>query len=252
MSFTPYTSTVRFHSPLGTAWEQYLADMQAVFTPTRWKGDGTEPVVIIAMGSGSDWSTMFHPDLITPVVRAVLAAGAAAAVSPFGGDLYANPTARTAMTALVDHCTGPAVGAAPAVGWFGFSMGGQSALVWAGHHRDRTAFVTAAAPLVDVTAIAGSPALDAAYPGGWTEVAHGADTNPITLAAAGAYTDLPITCAYSTDDTLITPTAVHTFAATAGPAATTIAVGALGHDWPTATHPDTLHALTTHLERIRP
>lgn len=246
MSFVPYTSSIRFGLPLGSPRESYLASMQAIFTPTGWKGDGSRPVVVIAMGSGSEWSTIFHPDLVTPIVRTILATGAAVACSPFGGDLYANPDARTAMTALVDYCTGPALGAAPKVGWFGFSMGGQSALVWSGQHPERSRFVVAAAPLVDVRSIDGAAGLEAAYPGGWTQAAHGATSNPATIADTGAYSGIPIALTYSSDDPVIPPSTVTSFAAASG--ATAVTVGALGHDWPIATHPATLAALTSMLE----
>lgn len=241
MSFVPYTSSIRFGLPLGSPWESYLASMQAIFTPTGWKGDGTETMVLFSMGSGSNWNSCFEKDLVTPIVRTILATGAGVAVSPFGGDMYGNATAMTQITNLADYVTGPDVRAHPKLGLAGFSMGGQNVLAWAGNNPARTAFVWGAAPLVDVGAYDGVPQLEAAYEGGWDEATYGAVSNPKTMAAAGKYAGLQMKIAYSSNDPVLSPASTIAFAAAVG--TVPINLGPLGHDWNVPNSPEAIGAL---------
>lgn len=241
--FVSYKSEIRFGLPLGTEWVAYLASMQAIFTPTEWQGDGSKPLLMYSMGSGSTWETMFNLDLVNPAIRTALAAGCAVVVSPFGGDQFGNATARNLMTNAFDYCRAN-VGVGPKAILAGFSMGSLNALNWAGNNPTKTKSIWVAGPLCDIESFitsGGKSAMDAAYGATWTEAAFGATSNPKTMATAGKYNGIPIKIMYSSNDPVLAPATALAFGVQLGSPA--INLGALGHDWNIANAPKSIAAL---------
>jgi dienelactone hydrolase len=100
------------------------------------------------------------------------------------------------------------------------SMGGTAAIAWAAANPtqvDRVAMMIPVINLLDVrNSSAYQSAIDAAYGGAYSEATYGAAHNPLTIAAAGKLSGIPIQLWYGATDTLCKPEYALQFAAAAG------------------------------------
>lgn len=247
-AFVPYRSNVNYALQLGAEWGQFLKSTQAVFTPTNWQADGTEPMMLFGMGSGSNWETIFNSDIMMPIIRTVLAQGGGIAVGVFGGDGFANPGTQSQMTTLADKVVNK-FNCHPKLLTGGFSMGALNALAWAGNNPERVRGIWATGPLVDLSTFDGVDVLESAYPpDGWTPDMR-PTTDPFHMADAGRYVGMDIRIAYSGDDPVVSPQSVRDFGLKVNK--DTVNLGNIGHDWTIPNHPTALRMLGDLVRKFR-
>ena len=178
-------------------------------TPT-----GTSMGVLYCHGAGGPARQALEP-AFAPVLNALASAGHPVLSCDLGGlATWGNDVvlARMGTAKAYLHAT---LGARPGkILLVGASMGGLSALVWAKNNPTLTAGVIGIVPVSDVTDMHTNnrqglrASIDSAYPGGWSEAAHGATRNPVTVAAAGAYADVPMLLISAQSDTTVLPSTV--------------------------------------------
>lgn len=102
----------------------------------------------------------------------------------------------------------------------GQSMGGLGALVWAAANPtlvDRIVLVIPVLNLLDVRNNSSyGPEIDVAYGGSYSEATHGPTHNPLTMALAGKFANIPIQMWYGDADVLCKPEYSVAFANAAG------------------------------------
>ncbi|QGJ95808.1 esterase [Gordonia phage EMoore] len=214
-----------------------------VAAPRRWRGDGSRVALVLAEGYTNDPAVTFRPGQLQPVVDAVTAAGFLVVNSQLGGNAFGNTTAQARIEVLIAFARAT-YGAHPGkVAIAGFSMGAMNVLSWAGTTDDDVACAHVWCPATDQAWMHGlpqwAPALDAAYDGWTTEDRAGHD--PLTLAQAGAYDEIPLRVEYASDDATIPAARVQAFAAAAG--VTAHDLGAGGHEYTQTRKPSSLAAL---------
>lgn len=125
------------------------------------------------------------------------------------------------------------------VALLGGSMGGLNALVWAAANPTLVSCIVTVIPVIDLNDVVtgnrggyGSTA-SAAYSGGWSQAVYGATHNPLTMASAGRYAQIPILAFYGTADLLCLPSKLLEFAAAVGSSVTLVPIAGLGHSYDT-------------------
>ncbi|AYR02833.1 hypothetical protein J1765_gp25 [Gordonia phage Gaea] len=207
-------------------------EVVTVAAPRRWRADGSRVALVLAEGYTNDPLVMYRPAQLQPVVEAVTAAGFLVVNAQLGVNAFGNDLAQQRIDALVEFARSE-YGADPdRVALAGFSMGAMNVLSWAGTTDDEVALVHVWCPATDQAWMyaqpSWAPALDTAYDGEWT-TADLAGHDPLTLAQAGAYADVPLRVEYATDDATIPAARVEAFAAAAGVTARDLGTG--GHDY---------------------
>lgn len=143
-------------------------------------------------------------------------------LSPDLGGLstWGNDTLISRMTAAKEVLYGVPNVRTGKVKLLGQSMGGLGALVWAAANPtlvDRIVLVIPVLNLKDVRDYSNyGPEIDAAYGGAYVEATHGLTHNPLTMAAAGKFKNIPIQMWYGDRDALCRPEFSVQFAALAG------------------------------------
>lgn len=96
------------------------------------------------------------------------------------------------------------------------SMGATGALAWAAQNSSLVNRIILLIPVLNLTDLRNNSsfqgAIDAAYGGTYTEAAHGAAHNPLTIAQSGALSFTPMQVWYGDADTLCKPADTQAFA----------------------------------------
>lgn len=168
-------------------------------------------------------------DGLTPIITALAGAGHPILSCELGGaSLWANETSLDRVTEAKAYLQGAMGAPAGKVALLGLSMGGATALTWAGRNPTLAACVVGLIPAVDITEIVVNGRngyVDAAYAGGWSEAVYGAAHNPLTLASSGAYANVPIRTYYGDADTICIPATQLAFGMASGATITPLVGG---------------------------
>lgn len=188
--------------------------------PKNYLAPNTRRGLLYAHGAGSD----YREGLTYGAIKNILfdtAIDRLVVGSDFAGNGWGNNASMSRMTTAYDHAV--AQGAkSDKVAVMGLSMGGQNSLVWAAENPSKVSCIVLAIPVIDVTDIhtnnrGGSAAsINSAYAGGWSQGVYGTAKNPLTLAQAGAFAQIPILLMYGTGDTLCLPSKAEEFAGIVG------------------------------------
>jgi acetyl esterase/lipase len=167
-------------------------------------------------GSGADIYQNYGHQTVT--VNNLARDGVLGFSGDFGGaQTWGNAAAMGAMTAAYNWLQPQRGVKTGKVVIHGGSMGGLNALVWAAANRDKVAAVSLEIPVLDLTGIhAGNISgfaaiIDAAYGGAYVAGTMGPSKDPLTLAAAGAFNELPILVNYGDSDAICLPAKAEQF-----------------------------------------
>lgn len=207
-----------------------------VMTGTRWPGDGTRTAVLWAHGhAGTGVGEMTSPDN-GRVLRKLGDGGLAVVSSDYGGGTtWGDDAAQTKLSDAYSFATTTLGAKSGKVLLGGWSMGVLAVLNWARANPSKVAAIACVLPAVDLVDLhdnnrAGFKAeIESTYglgsvpsvAGNATIAAHDPAQN------TGAYIGVPIKLWYSSDDSVVIPSVVTTFASNTG--AQTQSLGAVGH-----------------------
>lgn len=233
---------------------KYRANEQHVeILPPNWQGTGTVCGIIALHGAGGDYTAPWQRPFRRGYydwVRALALAGFpvlsidagrpdVATGTTSGPQAWLNDNAQAAVSDAVTYLQSTVGASEGKVGLIGPSMGGGTALAWAGNNPTLAAFVIANSPVADLEDMASNDRggvaanLNAAYGGTYDEGTHGATHNPLTIATAGGLDDVPVLLNYGTADTITVPATVEALATAIGSNATAYSHDT-AHDEPTA------------------
>lgn len=214
------------------------------YLPYNWAADGTVEGCIYCHGRGqlvSNTGTGPGPDdpAATPgtfaIIDAIAKAGIPVLVADLGGaTTWGITTVQTRIGQLKTYLQGT-IGAKTGKIWLvGTSMGGLSALGYAGQNPTLVSAVVGIGPVSDlqdmVTNNRGGWAaeINAQYSGGYSDATYGLTNNPTKMALNGDYGTMPIKLYYGNTDTTVVPATVTTLASDVGASCTTVALSG-GH-----------------------
>lgn len=207
-----------------------------VIRPT---GHTTGTGVMYVHGYGDNYTYPIRPTgMIQSLTNLVARYGHIGLSSDFGGvSTWGNDTAHARISTARQHLIDNLDVSNDKVVLVAGSMGVLNALSWAGNNSDKVQCVVGYLPVLDPNDVYVNnrgglgPALSAAYQGGWSQSTHGSEHSPLTMAQAGAYSDIPILLFVGNTDAIATPTAAAAFAAATS--STTVVSLTGGHDYET-------------------
>ncbi|MFA1289983.1 alpha/beta fold hydrolase [Xanthomonas axonopodis pv. nakataecorchori] len=134
-----------------------------------------------------------------------------------GNSTWGNDTVVLRVHAAAGFVTGMAETLDDRVNLLAQSMGALGALAWARQNLAKVAKIILIIPVINLTDVRDNSsyqaAIDAAYGGTYSESANGAAHNPLTMAAAGAFADIPMQIWYGLSDSLCKREFAEQFAA---------------------------------------
>lgn len=166
------------------------------------------------------------------IVAALVSAGHPVLACELGGaTTWGNDTSLARVTTARSYLQA-SMGARPGkVALLGLSMGGLTALAWAGANSALTAGVVGLIPVVNIADIhtsnrgGATATINAAYGGAYSDATLGATHNPQRMAAAGKYAGIPIRTYYGDSDAICVPATQTAFASSSGAITTRLTGG---------------------------
>lgn len=152
-------------------------------------GDETLPTLLYCTGAGGTGATA----AVIPILQKIVQLSGRPMVIPNGlGGGWGNATDRTTLTNFLTAWGASIWGNdIDNIDFVGGSMGGATTATWAKANPLRVRSVSLFGPVSDIEAMSISSLytadIAAAYGGSYVEATYGADHNPVTMAAAGAF-----------------------------------------------------------------
>lgn len=210
-------------------------ESSTVTLPRDWRKDGTRAAVILARGYGDDLMTGYDPARGQLLLQALTDAGYGCFYGDLGGNSWGSDTALAGLTSAVSYMQGAIGAKAGKVALVGFSMGGLNVMAWAAANKASVSCVALCCPVSDLNNIYANASytasINSAYGGAYSDATYGAAHNPKLLAAAGAYSGLPVKAWYSSNDPIIPVSTVTANMTAIGATASSVNAGTQGHSW---------------------
>lgn len=188
----------------------YPGDNEVVLRPREYHPPST-PVIYSHGAEGGVGGSMAWMNIKTrwPIMRTLSQESTVFCGDLGGNATWGNDVAVDRQNRAADYvATLPSSASTNINGW-GQSMGGLNQLVWAGRYRSRFSKLGLIIPVINLTDVHANSGyasdINSAYSGGYSEATYGALHNPLTMAMAGAYDDLPILLFYGNSDALCKP-----------------------------------------------
>jgi pimeloyl-ACP methyl ester carboxylesterase len=191
-----------------TAAENFVATV-----PSNWAADSSVIGVVQVHGYGDSaivgWDDTGHFGSTKTPTRLAQAGYPVVACDLGGTSTWGYAPIVSRIDDAITYLQGTLKAKAGKVILMGTSMGGLNSLIYAKTKPANVAGVILIAPVNDVTwTVANNTslatAINAIYPGNWSEATYGAGYNPITIATAGGYAGMPMLIWQGVDDTTVT------------------------------------------------
>lgn len=215
-----------------------VGEAYTTMLPKYPKAVGTTSGVLYCHGNGGT-----GPEVLVPAFSNLLSPVATVGYPVLSGDwggvsAWANDTAISRVSTGRTYSQASLGAKSGKIVVTGASMGGLTALAWAAANPTLVSCAVLFLPVINVSDVVAynrgglAATVNAAYSGGWSEATYGATHNPITMAAAGKYSGLPILLFYGTTDAICLPAQAQSFATTVGANVTLVSVTG-GHEMTT-------------------
>lgn len=228
----------------------YAASELHVLHRDRMKRSAGEIGLVNAHGYGATGLIGLDPNFAPPVWR-FCGAGRPAISADLGGTAaWANATSEARVNDAVAYMRAQTAAHATRVVLLGASMGAATVLNWARTHVSQVAAIALLIPALDLEDIRDNDrgglaaSMNSAYGGASAFDTAMATRNPFDAAAT--LSGIPIKAWYASDDPICRPERVTSFIAAAGPQASAVNMGAVGHDATQANSADVASFLLQH------
>jgi hypothetical protein len=171
-----------------------------------------QPVLYAHGSEGGDGGSTQWMGIKTrwPVMQAVAERSLMVCADLGGNQTWGNDTAIARFSSARTYIRSIAGVKTGKVNILAQSMGATTALAWAAANPTLVGRIVLMIPVINLTDVRTNsalyrPSIDAAYGGTYTEAAHGATHNPLTMAQLGKLAGIPIQMWYGIGDSLCKP-----------------------------------------------